>query len=274
MSDEKKKVYSHSKLSSFEQCPFKYKCRYIDKIKPDFEKSVESLLGTCVHETLEWVYDLAMKKLPVPTIDGVVDYYSAQWEKNFSKDIHVVSKTLSVNDYFNRGVQFLIGYYLKHTPFSDGTMNLEMEIKIDLDKTGKYNMIGYIDRLAFNEKTQEYEVHDYKTGSLPQDKNKFVDDRQLGLYSIAIRELFGTEKKVCLVWHYLAHDQKICSYRTDEQLEILKKKIIALIDKIESTQEFPPNPSILCDWCEYKSNCPIFNAKSGQSKDKQKKLSF
>ena len=29
-------VYSHSRLSTFEQCPLKFKFRYIDYVEPDF----------------------------------------------------------------------------------------------------------------------------------------------------------------------------------------------------------------------------------------------
>ena len=50
-------VYSHSKLSTFEQCPLKYKLRYIDKIKPEIEKTIEAHLGSSVHDTLEWIYN-------------------------------------------------------------------------------------------------------------------------------------------------------------------------------------------------------------------------
>ena len=50
-------TYSHSKLCTFEQCPLKYKLRYIDKIKPVIEKTIESHLGKVVHGTLEWIYN-------------------------------------------------------------------------------------------------------------------------------------------------------------------------------------------------------------------------
>ena len=35
-------VYSHSKLSAFEQCPLKFKYRYIEKKTPDIEKTIEA----------------------------------------------------------------------------------------------------------------------------------------------------------------------------------------------------------------------------------------
>lgn len=269
-------IYSHSKLSTFEQCPFKYKCRYIDKLKPDFEASIEAVLGKAVHETLEWLYENVTKKNPLPNLDSVVEYYLERWEKNFSDNAKIVSQNLSAKDYLNQGIQYVISYYLKHQPFDDGTLHLELEVKLDLDKTGRYKMVGFIDRLAMNKKTGEYEIHDYKTGSLPN-KEKFKEDRQLALYSIAIKEMFGTDKKVCLIWHYLAHDQKIESSRTQQELDELKNKIINLINKIEETTSFPPNPSILCNWCEYKSHCPAFKNNPPQKnffREKQGKLSF
>ena len=54
---------------------------------------------------------------------------------------------------------------------------------------------------------------------------------------------------------------KICSRRTDEQLENLKKDIINLIDKIKATTEFLSKKSVLCGWCEFKSMCPKFGGK-------------
>lgn len=57
-------IYSHSRLSCFEQCPNKFKLKYIDKVESDIEQSVEAFLGSRVHETLEKLYrDLDYHKL-------------------------------------------------------------------------------------------------------------------------------------------------------------------------------------------------------------------
>jgi len=37
--------------------------------------------------------------------------------------------------------------------------------------------------------------------------------------------------------------------------EELKKNTIQLIDTIENAEEFPTNPSKLCEWCKFKSIC-------------------
>ncbi len=249
-------IYSHSKLSTFEQCKLRYKFRYIDKIKV-IETTIEAFLGKTVHSTLEWLY-LQVKENKIPTIEEIINYYSENWTEKYKDSIKIIRQNLTTKDYFNKGVQFLIDYYFKHKPFKDNTLEVEKRIVLNLDKEGKYKIQGYIDRLVHNLENNELEIHDYKTANSIPTKDKIENDRQLALYSIAIKELFGKEKEVLLIWHYLAHNQKITSRRTNEQLEKLKQDIINLINEIESTTEFPSNKSILCDWCEYKSICPEF----------------
>ena len=48
--------HSHTKLSIFRNYRCKYKLQYIDKIKVDRTKSIESFLGSRVHEALEELY--------------------------------------------------------------------------------------------------------------------------------------------------------------------------------------------------------------------------
>lgn len=249
------KIYSHSRLTTFEQCPLKFKFKYIDKIIPKTEKSIELHLGSSIHNALEWLYT-EVKQGKIPTIEGLIIYYSKTWEKYYKPEILIVKKNLTPEDYFNKGVEFLVVYYLKHKPFDDNTLEVEKKIIIELDEQGEYKIQGFIDRLSYNLQTEEYEIHDYKTANTLPSQEKVDKDRQLALYSIAIKELFGKEKEVRLIWHYLAHNKKIHIKKTNQQLEELKKEVLELIKKIESTIEFPANKSILCKWCEYKSICP------------------
>ena len=248
-------IYSHSKLSTFEQCPLKYKLRYIDKIKPEIEKTIEAHLGSSVHNTLEWLYN-SIKKNPEKafTLDEIINYYIDEWQKNSTKDILIVKKHLTEKDYFNKGIQFLADYYQKNCPFKDGTIECEKEILIHLDENTQIK--GFIDRLVYDLENNRYEIHDYKTANTLPSQEKMDQDRQLALYSIAIKELYGQDKEVLLIWHYLAYNHKIISKRTQEQLENLKQETKNLIKDIQNTKTFLPNKSILCEWCEYKSICP------------------
>ena len=122
-------TYSHSKLSTFEQCKYKYKLRYIDEIKPEVEKSIEAHLGTCVHDTLEWLYGEVLKK-SIPTLDEALIHYTEKWTSENVQDFIIVKEFLTSQDYYNKGIQFLIDYYTEHNPFNDGTIELEKKVMI------------------------------------------------------------------------------------------------------------------------------------------------
>lgn len=262
------KIYSHSRLSTFEQCNLKYKFRYIDNIIPEIEKTVEAHVGSIVHKTLEWLYS-EIKDKRIPTIDDVIVYYSKNWMGEYKSDL-IENKGMDEKHYYNKGIQYLLDYYNKYKPFDDNTLEVEKEIFIDLDEKGEFKIRGFIDRLAYNLKTGEYEIHDYKTSNTMPKEEKIENDRQLALYSIAIKEMFGRDKKIKLIWHYLFFNQKIESRRTQEQLDQLKKETLELIKAIESTKEFKPNKSYLCNWCPYKPICPAWTL--DPKFERQKKL--
>ncbi|HTY44250.1 MAG TPA: PD-(D/E)XK nuclease family protein, partial [Patescibacteria group bacterium] len=240
-------VYSYSKISTFEQCQLKYKFRYIDKIYI-IERSIESFLGEIVHSALEWLY-LSVKKNILPSIDEMIAYYDEQWSRNYNQKIISITYDKTPDFYYNKGIKFLIDYYLEQKPFNDNTLYVEKEIFTTLDEGGKYKIHGYIDRLSYDLNKGEYIVHDYKTSDSAPSQEKIENDRQLSLYSMAVKELFGKDKEVLLIWHYLSYKRRIVSRRNNEQLEDMKRQIIKVIDKIESSKDFPPHISRLCDWC-------------------------
>ena len=249
-------VYSHSRLSTFEQCKQRYKFRYIDHI-PEKERTIEAHLGSMVHLTLEWIYGEAQKG-NLPSLDEVMLFYSRNWLAE-KKDFLIPKKGMTDNDYYNKGVQFLIDYYNRYAPFQENTLALEKEVFLDLDEEGNYKLRGFIDRLCYNLETGEYEIHDYKTSNTLPPQEKVDEDRQLALYSIAVREMFENATEVRLIWHYLNFNKRLESRRTEEQLKQLKKETVELIKAIESATEFPTAPSRLCDWCSYKQICPAWN---------------
>ena len=251
---KKMAIYSHSRLSTFEQCPLKFKFQYIDKIKPDIQQSIEGFLGNKIHDTLEWIYSQASNGR-IFQLDDILKFYIENWHREINSDIKIVKEEYNMEYYFNQGIKFLIDYFLKYSPFKDNTIECEKRILIDLDSEGKYKLQGYIDRLVHHKETNIFEIHDYKTGGFLKSQEELDKDRQLALYSIGIREMFENVVDVDLIWHFLAFNKKMTSRRTIEQLEELKQEIIQLINQIESATEFPACPSALCKWCGFRSYC-------------------
>ena len=246
-------MYSHSRLSTYENCPLKFKFAYIDKLETEIEESIESFLGSRVHEVLEKLYkDVKFKKLP--PLKELLDLFSKEWKKNWNDNIIIVRKDYTQENYRKLGEQYITDYYNRYKPFNqERTIALEKRIIIRLDEN--HIVHGFIDRLSCGE-DGVYIIHDYKTtGSLP-DKTNIEEDRQLALYAMAVKKDYPDCKKVILVWHFLAFDKEFSTEKTEEQLKELRKDVIKLIDIIEATEEFPGIVSALCDWCEFQPLCP------------------
>jgi putative RecB family exonuclease len=237
----------------------KYKYEYIDKMEIEEMESIETFLGSRVHEALRKLYqDVRFTK--IPTLEEVLAYYNDQWKKNWNENIHIVKSEYEPENYRRMGERYIEMYYKRYHPFNKGIIvGLEYRVIINLNPEGTYKLQGYIDRLM---KVGDgiYEIHDYKTSSSPPTKEQFEQDRQLALYSIAVKQMFTDVKRVDLVWHYLAFDQEIRSTRTEEQLSRLKEEVNRIIQEIERAErngEFPPKPSRLCDYCAYAFICPL-----------------
>ncbi len=255
------KIYSHSRLSTFEQCQLKFKFKYLDKLVPEIEQTIEGFLGNKVHETLEWIYKSSMNQISV-SLDEAIEFYLNVWKRDFNNEIKIVNQEKDADFYLTKGVRFIIDYYQQHFPFKENTIAVEKQVFVKLDNEGKYLVQGYIDRLVYNNETNILEIHDYKTGGFLKSQEELDKDRQLALYSMGIRNEFSNAKDIYLIWHFLDFNKKLVSKRTDEQLDSLKQEIIALINKIESTKKFLPNQGILCNWCEFRKYCEETKAKN------------
>jgi putative RecB family exonuclease len=250
-------LFSHSRLSTYEQCKLKYKFKYIDKIQPVTEQGIEAFLGVLVHSTLEKLYrDLKFQK--TNTLESLLDWFKGEWKKKWSEGIIIVRKEYSQENYRKMGEQFIRDYYESYKPFDHSrTIGLEQKVRIKLDDSGKHTLRGYIDRLSF--KDGVYEVHDYKTNANLPITEYLEDDRQLALYAIAVKKGYQDARKIRLVWHFLAHDKEIILEKSDSQLDELKRETIGLIEQIRKEKEFKPQISKLCDWCEFRPDCPMWS---------------
>jgi hypothetical protein len=247
--ERKSKTYSHSRLWLYENCPEAYKIKYIDKTFPELPSSIHAFLGSMAHNSLEWLYN-EVQRGRIPELDELIEYYLESWNTNYSKDIRINNG--GKESFLNKGIKFLIDYYQKHKPFSEETLETEKQITFPLDEEGKYKILGYIDRIVFNNGT--YEVHDYKTNSKMKAQSEVDKDRQLAFYHLGMLSLFGNDIDVELVWHFLAFNQSIKSKRTQEQLDSLKFETLELIKKIENTNNWWACGKQFCDWCSYKKN--------------------
>ena len=249
--------FSPSKLSTYQDCPRRYRYRYVDRIKREAQ-SIEAFVGSCVHKAFEELYRGLMhaKKM---SLEEVLAAFEAEWRATWSDWVVVHDKGVSPEDWRNVGRECVSGYYLAHDPFdADKTVAVEKRIGFPLEAAGGTCQIeGFIDRLALG-RDGAFEIHDYKTGaSLPAQRELDLD-WQLAIYEIAVRHAWPDTKAVRLIWHYVRHGKDLESRRRPEELEALQSAIAALIEGIKRDHEFVPRKSGLCDWCEYRDICPLW----------------
>jgi len=250
--------YSNSKLSTFQQCKYKYKLQYIDKVKVEFEDTVETFMGSLVHEALEKLYK-DIKGGFLNTKERLIEFYLKNWDDNWNEEIKIVRN--DANYYKILGKNFIEGYYERHKPFNQASIiGLETTDFLDLNDGNKYHI--RIDRLSSDGKGSYY-VCDYKTSKNMKSQRDADDDRQLAMYSLWVKQKFKDCKDVKLIWYFLAHNMEVVSERSDGQLSNLKLEIERLIKEIENCEAFPTNKSPLCDWCGFKSMCPEWQNKGG-----------
>ncbi len=246
-------LYSYSRICTFKQCPLKYRFQYIDKIKTEIETTVEAYLGSMLHRALEKLYkDVKFGK--VPGLGEVIEHFLKSWSESWTDSILVVREEYTPDNYRNMGIRFLTDYYNRHKPFNQSkTIGLETTDTVKLDENHRIHI--RIDRLAV--RGSVYEIHDYKTGNTLPSQEELDKDPQLAIYAYGVRNKYP-DAHVRLIWHFLAYDREMASERTPEQLEELRKQVLADIAVIESAKEYPAQKSALCSWCQFQPVCPHF----------------
>ena len=251
-------AYSPSKIGTFDDCKLKYKYHYIDRLESDLE-TIEAFRGGRIHEALEEFYKL-VKAGSIKDIKWLLEKYGQLWNKNYIDSIKIVKKELSAEDYLNKGRQALVDYYNRYSPFDQTKIvSTERMVRFSLKHDGReYGFRGILDRLDWNDKANMFEIHDYKVTNTLMTQEDVDTDWQLGLYHVALKEMWPDIEKVKLVWHSLLFNKELVSYRTREQLEGLKKELVQKVKEIEGCSNFSPRKSGLCDWCDFQNICPLW----------------
>ena len=250
-------TFSHSRISAFEDCRLKYKFAYIDRIKVEKEDTVETFLGSLVHDVLEKLYrDLKYEKLL--SREELLQYFNREWKKKWNDNIVIVKQEYSSENYRCMGERYITDYYHQKQPFDRGrVIGLETQNYLSLDADGKYKYHIRIDRLI-DMGDGIYEIHDYKTNNTLPPQEYLDKDRQLAMYSLWVRKQFKDFKQARLVWHFLAFNKEMESFRSREQLEELRQSVLEKIHEIEASGDYSPTVSNLCNWCLYKDICPMW----------------
>ena len=264
--------FSYSRISTFEQCPARYRFIYLEG-RPAGGESVEAFLGSRVHEALEWLYRQRLEGREVQ-FDALLAQYRSLWREAWHGYIHIADGAWRTDDYYQLGQRSLAGYFRRFAPFEEPVDSVEHTITFDAgtaSTTGagegdkEYKMTAVLDRVD-SHGAGWWSIHDYKSGKRMLTASGAPKDLQMRVYFLALLKTQPDVERVDVVWHYLRHGRELRLDNVDWSATRIATMLRKRIDKLRAAEAEPsqltPNESILCNWCYYWDVCP---AKQGQT---------
>lgn len=253
-------VYSHMRLASFEQCPYQYELKYIDKRRESFE-GIEAFMGRCVHEALAWLYEDARND-GRPTLDGALRAYDKAWRSGMSPRVRVIKRNDSEDAQRERGRDLLarhVGDGFRRNQLETVATEIRFKIRVG----GRHLFSGVIDRLARG-RDGSLRVVDFKTTSRPPthlDTNTALQLRAYGIYVLAKH----AGARVELRYEYLASGRSLSEPYSPALANATVGELSSKIEAVESASSFPARPSALCEWCGYNDACDAALRRAGSA---------
>jgi putative RecB family exonuclease len=233
---------SASSIGTFEKCPKKYHYRYIEK--PDIPPTDWSFLefGKCAHRILELFHIDLLENVRTP------DEYPIIMRDSFKAGLKEYDLDILLDElpFLKSVIQSYLDKILK-----EGIPNV-VSVEMDFNfKINGYLVRGFIDRID-KVGPGEYRVVDYKTNKNP----KYLTNFQLLLYALAIKERFPDAETIHGSYVLLKHNCKTMDWTfTEKDYQNTIDKISGVGKSIDTREEWEKKPSILCNWCDYKSIC-------------------
>lgn len=244
---------SPSRASDFKVCPQLFKFRSIDKLPEPV--TVHQARGTTAHLALQRLFDLdASTRTP----DRLYDLFREAWTEVRGEEEYsgLFESTEEEREWGLESLTLLANYFAVEDPSSIEPMDRELDMIEDLDGIVIRGILDRIDRRPDGQLV----ITDYKTGKAPPERYAMPAFFALKIYALLIRRRAGeTPRELRLL--YLNGPTMYRLEVDDGQLDAMDRQLRALWTAIERAMEsdnFPPRPGRLCDWCSFQDLCPAF----------------
>ncbi len=256
--------FSYSKMSTYKECPQKYKFRYILKIpeKPKYYFA----FGTALHKVMEFMY--ANLKPPFPPLEETLKFFRTDWQKTSFADKGYASIQKELEGY-EEGVKIIEAYYKKHEKDIFNPLSTEFRTTQEVDGLSIISIVDRIDYLGEG----KVSILDYKTGkTVKREPDQLLMYQKLMSQSPQLLNLVRTKdpkiEKVDvanLLFYYLPKlDEQIYTPAPKEEIDIFWQGVLKVADNIKA-EKFSATPSELaCKFCDYKDLCPVWKNKKAE----------
>jgi RecB family exonuclease len=245
-----------SRLTSWLDCPRRYRMTYLDRPQPPKG-------GAWAHSTVGAVVHLALARwwtLPRRTPESARALVDQAWTTEGFRD--------EVQSERWRGIA---GDMVERTAAAldpdDEPVGVERTVAT---RTERLAVSGRVDRIDL--RGDEVVVVDYKTGRWVPDEDDARGSLALALYALGARR---TLRRACstVELHHLPSGRVVSWRHTEESLARHVERAEAIAAEAARAAEglaeggdgealFPPRPSSMCSWCDFRQHCPEGQAAS------------
>ncbi|MGA7097344.1 MAG: PD-(D/E)XK nuclease family protein [Acidimicrobiia bacterium] len=244
---------SPSRAGDFKTCPQLFKFRAIERLPEP--TSVYQARGTTAHLALQRLFDHpAADRTP----ELLFDLFRAAWtEMRGDEEFEALfPDTDDERQWGVESLELLANYFGIEDPTSFEPVDRELDMLEDLDGITIRGILDRIDR----DIDGRLIITDYKTGKAPPERFALPAFFALKIYALLIRRrLNETPKELRLLY---LNGPTMYRLEVDErQLDAMESQLRALWNAIERamrSENFPPRPGTLCNWCSFQEICPAF----------------
>ena len=232
-------MISYSRVSTYNECPYLYRLKYVDKLKTKFDERATNplCLGTAIHSGIE-------NRSVQAAIDTYTNEYSI-WSVNNDVEIAKMETILPVA--------------FKEIP--EGTY----EYKLLVD-----DFIGFIDLLVQVDQNT-YDLYDFKYSN---NADRYMSSGQVHIYKYYYEKVTGNKIRnmyYALVPKCTETLQTMAERQLKESIEQLREQHIKFIPieydpqqivffeahkkQMLEAKEFPKRPNKLCWYCDFRRYC-------------------
>ncbi|MBN1298455.1 MAG: ATP-dependent helicase, partial [Actinobacteria bacterium] len=241
--------FSYTSLSTYSECPAKYKYRYYFSLKED--KSISVRVGTIYHAILKKFYDQNTGGLSWGKLENIINSEFSPEEFNFPYLYNELALK-AIDDFRN--------YFNSYACHENGDIFMEKPFFFYInDKIIK----GRVDSIRLDGKDKLI-LTDFKSGKKNSAYSDAENEIQMPLYWLALKksQAFYNCRDKNLVFKYIflggeKTDELVFDYDLFD-FDAFELKIIKIIEKIEK-EEFRQGPKsrFLCKDCAFNLICKI-----------------
>jgi hypothetical protein len=244
--------YSYSKISTYKQCKFKFKLKYLDK-NFLYSANIATDFGSLVHETEEAIAIALQAGQPINYIALKNKFIIESRKLALKYPTEFYTRDKSNRTYQEKVYLYLdsaiyrLENFLKQNP-NLRIIGIEQKFEFNYDNVHSFN--GSIDRAFLNLDTDEIIIQDIKTWSVEAKDSELKAPLQFAVYMMAAEKLWNipTTKIKC------EYDLPLCDITQAAISADIVGEGKETLDKLFSgihKNDFKPTITALCHWCEY-----------------------